>query len=280
MSWFLGYFQSWDISTASVRTTVCHCGVVSSRLLSQCKIREELLKCPGRACPCLFCAQLSCGEGEALGLLVLGCSMWRCSLSRARALHRDHRGCFWICWAETTLTFVLLAAERFGQRISCEHKHSQGSGFRQISLFQRRNRHTLPPHGLLDVWKAFGEGCGLWWVCYFIPCCGVWAEAGGSCFPVLQARHWPSAFLSIQSRELFDLDSEFQRYQLLPLACHFWPFSQQNLQTQAAVFLAKKHQRERECFHYLWMCDCGLWKSNPYLEKHEILSLPLPDSLP
>lgn len=154
MSWFLGYFQSWDISTASVRTTVCHCGVVSSRLLSQCEIREELLKCPGRACPCLFCAQLSCGEGEALGLLVLGCSMRRCSLSRARALHRDHRGCFWICWAETTLRFVLLAAERFGQRISCEHKHSQGSGFRQISLFQRRNRHTGTHSPHTDCWMS------------------------------------------------------------------------------------------------------------------------------
>lgn len=96
MIWFLGNFQSWNISTASLRTTVSHCGVVSSRLLSQYKIREELLECPGRGCPCL-----SCGEGEALGLLVLGCSMWRCSLSRARALgvqlHRDHRGRFWIC---------------------------------------------------------------------------------------------------------------------------------------------------------------------------------------
>lgn len=135
---------------------------------------------------CLSAPGLSCGEGEELG-----CSMWKCLLSCARALQvqllRNHRGCFWICWAEPTLLVVLLAKERLGQKISCEHKHSQGSGFRQVSLFQRRNRHTLSPHGLLDVWRAFGEVCGLCFVCYFIPCCGVWAEDGGSCFPVLQA---------------------------------------------------------------------------------------------
>lgn len=61
MIWFLGNFQSWNVSTASLRTTALHCGVVSSRLLSQYKIREELLECPGRGCPCL-----SCGEGKPL----------------------------------------------------------------------------------------------------------------------------------------------------------------------------------------------------------------------